>query len=1062
MLQNSSPSPPSHKNTEIDRHNSRFFHDLSATTGNDLESVELVDDLGNLDLSYEREAEANNSSGTLSDGSLANTSVGVSDDRREFFRPRTDKKKSSRVDKMNFSFVNMQTLTDIKLPELKNITENDHITFFNELNIRDQEHYNTITFDDDFEWVVINEHDNKDIKRRIGLRYPRSLSDNINIQLLDQGYILQDERIAMQVDKSVVQYMITQLKIYHIELKILLVYRLDDSNEVNTDKIFELMEEYNVHMALGDFNIDFHKKELKSCYSKKTNLKQIIKKTTRYGFGRNNTETQTIIDHVWVRPGIASKFNYTLDSVDFTDHEFLKLTFDTSIPPVRITIPLPLNIHRRYFPKDPIDWAKFPLPTNLHTDQPIDNIDHYYASLQRAVKSGCDKLGITFKKKPPKKTVFRFEFRRATSLAKHKKSTARLAFLKDKKILENLEERHKVVDASVELDHQEAQVTNSFLAYKKARNRYNTMAKADRRNFFNNKMTDKATTAKECWKLVNRSKGQVKNVVEDLVDEKYQPEAMAKFFKDRSLLAVKEDTDLTIDPSFPYRGTEPLREIDIKITNEDIDEVMDYKPSPDPDPDSLSMLIWNKLYHNNETYKALIRHLFWQVFTKFHKIPGLDIHDVKLYLKVEKPERQKDLRPVASLPSLPKRMLSIVFKQLKEKDPSIFYAKTDFSGPGRGAQMALINTYERMERCHSRYKQNNKKADFQTTLTLFDKSNAFNTTSRKKMIENLPISGNARSLVCNSIIDHKYFRVRTNDKISNFYELVTGGAQGQCGVAESFSSLTKLMKIPDDFEIAELNGRVFIYKHDYVDDTSQVTSTLKNDILRLRDICEGKMAYWCDELLMQLNEDKTYRMTIGKLPKVDKRFLGAIINNFYTSHDTIDDVTEQLERVVRATRACSSLSKRRRMFISRLQIYSRLGLLPFMYIYASDTKKEELRKNININFKKASYLSLRTPTEMVERYLYGCSFHDYCHIRIARLFKKMEIDESEILKDIKFARGMYRPVPTENVGKFIKLYIEYRNKDYKFPDNPSNEYKKEIKQKAFKEILDFKFDWRQE
>ena len=967
----------------------------------------------------------------------------------------------TKIDNFFFSFVNTQTLLDTKIPEINNETLNDHLVFFNELNIRDKEHLNIVTSDIDYEWVIIKEHDIPTIKQRIGLRYPRSLSGpSFKVKVLEEDYLTQDVRCAAQQDKSVVQYMVLKVEAFHLTLKILLVYRLGDASEENTNFIFDTMERHSVHMSLGDYNLNFKEKEIKNVYKQKTFLQQIIKVPTRYGVGRNNSETSTIIDHVWVRPAMVSKIEYDVKSVTFTDHEMIKLSIDARIPCVRTRIPIPLNIHRRYFPKKPIDWSKFPTPDNIHDGQIVHDIEQFYGELQASIRSGCEKMGITFRQKPIYKKVFRFEFRKETSKMKKVAKDARMRWRKATKILLELKEINLLYPIPAEIATQECLVNTLKIEKNIKRNRYNTMVKSDRRKFFNSKMTDRATTTKECWKLVNRSKGQVKAVVEDLDEPDFQAEEMAKFFKKRSLLAVKDDTDLSIDFSFPYKGSENLRNIDIKIDNEIIDDIMKYKPSPDPDPDTLSMLIWNKLYFFNDTYKALIRYLFNLVFKKFYKIPGLALHDVKLFLKVDKPTEQKHLRPVASLPSIPKRMMRILYKQLKDEDKSIFYHKTDYSCPGRGTQHALINTYEAMERGISRYKQNNKNANFKTTLTLFDKSNAFNTTSRSKMIENLPIGGSARNLVCNAIVDHKFFRVRTNKSSSNPYQLVTGGAQGQCGVAENFSSLTKLMTIPEESELEEIEGRYFMKKCDFVDDNSNVNTALVKSIDKLNQICEEKVANSCKELLLKLNEGKTKRLIIGQKPKVTEEFLGAVINNFATSHDTIVEVVKQLEKAVRATRSCSSLTKPHRMHISRLQMYSRLGLLPFMYIYASDAKRQELRKAINLNFKKGSYLSMRTPTEMVERYLYGMDFESYCQLRMSRLFEKMEKDESDLLNDVKIARGAYRPEPTAYVGSALKLYIDFKNK--KFNNYPSNEKKKEIKKLAYKELIKFKHIWNRE
>jgi len=69
-----------------------------------------------------------------------------------------------------------------------------------------------------------------------------------------------------------------------------------------------------------------------------------------------------------------------------------------------------------------------------------------------------------------------------------------------------------------------------------------------------------------------------------------------------------------------------------------------------------------------------------------------------LFLKVPKVERKKDLSPVASIISIPKSMLRILFNQLKSQNKNLFYGFNDYSAPGRGADLAVYNLYEILER----------------------------------------------------------------------------------------------------------------------------------------------------------------------------------------------------------------------------------------------------------------------------------------------------------------------------------------------------------------------------
>ena len=178
---------------------------------------------------------------------------------------------------------------------------------------------------------------------------------------------------------------------------------------------------------------------------------------------------------------------------------------------------------------------------------------------------------------------------------------------------------------------------------------------------------------------------------------------MAIFYWRRSKLAIKDlysDHRTIKDGNFEPDPDVELRQMDIEVTDEDIDKMMNYKPSPSPDPDTLSMEIWSNVYNNNHNAKMAIRALFRKVFDQEFKIPGLKRHDVTLHLKVEDPKRQKDLRPVGSLMSVPKRMLKISIDKIKKNDREIFYGKNDYSAPKRGTQKMVIVTYENL---HSGY-----------------------------------------------------------------------------------------------------------------------------------------------------------------------------------------------------------------------------------------------------------------------------------------------------------------------------------------------------------------------
>lgn len=83
------------------------------------------------------------------------------------------------------------------------------------------------------------------------------------------------------------------------------------------------------------------------------------------------------------------------------------------------------------------------------------------------------------------------------------------------------------------------------------------------------------------------------------------------------------------------------------------------------------------------------------------------------------------------------------------------------------------------------------------------------------------------------------------------------------------------------------------------------------------------------------------------------------------------------------------------------------------------------------------------------------SFHDYCKLRIQRVFSKMELDENPILEAVKVTRGKYREIPEIKVGKFLKMYIDHKN----IPINYNPSLQKECKKNAFTTLVKFKHVW---
>ena len=114
-----------------------------------------------------------------------------------------------------------------------------------------------------------------------------------------------------------------------------------------------------------------------------------------------------------------------------------------------------------------------------------------------------------------------------------------------------------------------------------------------------------------------------------------------------------------------------------------------------------------------------------------------------------------------------------------------------------------------------------KRKFFKTKLKLWDRSNAFNTFGRKESIGYLEIQGPFRELICNAIVSQNIFSVRTKDRKSTEYPLVTGGPQGQCGTAEIYSSLNKQMALPIEFS----NAKHPTLRSQNVDDMHKISAT---------------------------------------------------------------------------------------------------------------------------------------------------------------------------------------------------------------------------------------------
>ena len=386
--------------------------------------------------------------------------------------------------------------------------------------------------------------------------------------------------------------------------------------------------------------------------------------------------------------------------------------------------------------------------------------------------------------------------------------------------------------------------------------------------------------------------------------------------------------------------------------------------------------------------------------------------------------RQKDLRPVADLTSLPKRMLRITVAQIKKEHKEVFYAKNDFSQPDAGAQASVITCYEKCERGYFGLTGKPKLGPngIIVSISFYDSSNAFCTYKREFFVENLQLSGTARQIICRAAVRQNYFRVKTNLEISLPIFITTGGPQGQPGEAEKYASLTKTMEVDLCLDI---EPSCIVDGQTYVDDKFHTTISTKKNHQKILDRNLVKLKLCCEASGECLNEEKTKIIQIGSTPPEDERMLGMIANTSLNSHSEIGPTLERLNKVICTTRACSTLSKSQKMKISRLQIHAAIYNFIFIVIYAAPAPLTNFRKRINIAFKKAAQLPMTTPTSAVENYIFGMSFDDYKILRINRFCKKQLkfgnpiFDDLELrgngicgLRDVRWQNKIGKPIGT--------------------------------------------------
>lgn len=957
---------------------------------------------------------------------------------------------------MRFSLLNAQTLNDQKLPTYNDITKNDHISIVNELNIASPQHEQLLRNDTEYTWFIIPPPTTtqQESIQRIGIRIPNQFIDEklISYKPIAHKYIYGRNKPAIR-DKCAIQYMIGELKVKNLTISLAITYRVPDAYLSSTTELFEDLKNYDATKVVGDFNLDWKNQKTREYLKQELpHLKQIVNKYTRYGTGRNNKVTKTCIDHVWVKPKWSSMYKYHVENCEISDHEIIHYTLDVRLPPRKITTKVKLDRYRRYCPDTRVNWTDFNFNYN-HDQHKNETAAEQYEAITDAMITGCDHLNIVQKKQSYRmKTIERFKISKISlQLIRMRNQIHRQWKIESAKLTQFIETNATVSYITIQREI----VGSTHESYKKARNKANYSSKNDRRHFLNGEFKANPYDQKALWRVMNQTKGKVTKQADDMVEPEYSVHAMGGFYWKRSKLArnsIYDVSEVEYDQEFsPYENVE-LNHMSIQINDAKIDEMMNYKPSASPDPDTLSMMIWSQVYNTNETAKEAIRNLFKTVFKQDFRIPGLEHHDVSLYLKVDEPTRQKDFRPVAHIHSIPKRMLKHLFDSLKSVDKSIFYAETDYSAPGRGTVKMIMSTYERLEQgfLFSQIPRNLHK--YIVEVKLFDRSNAFNTYDREVMIKNLTVGGPARNLVCNSILDQKSFCVRTKSAKSVPYELDDGGPQGNCGTAELYSTTNKMTTFPD-IKPKHYHEK---YRHDFVDDTSHVKTLHIDDRDEVNALIDQKMVNDNKKSGLILNQEKEQTIIIEKNPTEIEtaKLVGVTINNALNADSELEVVKKKLNKVIAATRACTVLRKNQRITISRSQVLSQLGTLPFMSTYLNITNLAELRKSINLAFKSAAGLPWLTPTEYIEKYLYGCNFDDYCTHRLNTLCKSFIKDDDPLFKLTRTVRRKLRPIHGARFGKFLKKYASIINTDFEsyFKKLP----RKKEKLAAFKNIVKFK------
>ena len=165
-----------------------------------------------------------------------------------------------------FSLLNCQKLSYQKIPELNKITENDHFTLCTEVNLESEQHQNILESDSDYIWHFIPK--SPGAQQRIGVRVPAHLSRFIKFEFENFAYI--PGRVKKSIkDETAIQWVLFKAQIYHINLRIMVIYRVPDALDAATQQLYSDIEIHSPTILAGDFNIDYKKKKNKDAMQQK-------------------------------------------------------------------------------------------------------------------------------------------------------------------------------------------------------------------------------------------------------------------------------------------------------------------------------------------------------------------------------------------------------------------------------------------------------------------------------------------------------------------------------------------------------------------------------------------------------------------------------------------------------------------------------------------------------------------------------------------------------------------------------------------------------------------------